>query len=42
MDKKVLFLVVDVWEYVYYIDYKNVRFVYLEKFYEYINWYFVF
>ncbi|PPB71924.1 superoxide dismutase [Campylobacter hyointestinalis] len=34
-------LVVDVWEHAYYIDVKNARAVYLEKFYENINWKFV-
>ncbi|MDO5046736.1 superoxide dismutase [Fe] [Campylobacter sp.] len=34
-------LVVDVWEHAYYIDHKNARPAYLEKFYENINWDFV-
>ncbi|AII13957.1 superoxide dismutase (Fe) [Campylobacter iguaniorum] len=34
-------LVVDVWEHAYYIDEKNARVAYLEKFYENINWKFV-
>lgn len=34
-------LVVDVWEHAYYIDHKNARAAYLEKFYENINWDFV-
>ncbi|WP_104685180.1 superoxide dismutase [Fe] [Helicobacter bizzozeronii] len=40
-DKKVPILVVDVWEHAYYIDHKNARPVYLDKFYEHINWAFV-
>ncbi|EQL70070.1 superoxide dismutase [Fe] [Helicobacter pylori] len=40
-DKKVPLLVVDVWEHAYYIDHKNARPVYLEKFYGHINWHFV-
>ncbi|PAF50584.1 superoxide dismutase [Fe] [Helicobacter sp. 13S00477-4] len=38
---KIPILVVDVWEHAYYIDHKNARAVYLEKFYEHINWKFV-
>ncbi|STP13181.1 superoxide dismutase (Fe) [Helicobacter mustelae] len=38
---KVPLLVVDVWEHAYYVDHKNARPVYLEKFYEHINWEFV-
>lgn len=34
-------LVVDVWEHAYYLDYKNDRKAYLEKFYENIDWEFV-
>lgn len=34
-------LIVDVWEYVYYIDYRNVRFGYLEYFWALVNWEFV-
>lgn len=34
-------LVVDVWEHAYYVDHKNARPAYLEKFYENINWDFV-
>ncbi|WP_172201926.1 superoxide dismutase [Fe] [Campylobacter sp. RM16188] len=34
-------LVVDVWEHAYYIDHKNARPAYLERFYENINWDFV-
>ncbi|WP_202931005.1 superoxide dismutase [Campylobacter fetus] len=34
-------LVVDVWEHAYYIDARNARAAYLEKFYENINWDFV-
>lgn len=34
-------LVVDVWEHAYYIDYKNGRPNYLEKFWNFINWDFV-
>lgn len=40
-DDKVPLLVVDVWEHAYYIDYRNARPKYLEKFYENINWDFV-
>ncbi|PAF42618.1 superoxide dismutase [Helicobacter sp. 11S03491-1] len=38
---KIPVLVVDVWEHAYYIDHKNARAVYLEKFYNHINWNFV-
>lgn len=38
---KIPLLVVDVWEHAYYIDVKNARASYLEKFYENINWEFV-
>ncbi|EEO26288.1 superoxide dismutase [Helicobacter winghamensis] len=34
-------LVVDVWEHAYYIDHRNARPAYLEKFFNYINWEFV-
>lgn len=34
-------LVVDVWEHAYYIDHRNVRPAYLEKFFSHINWAFV-
>lgn len=34
-------LVVDVWEHAYYVDYRNARPNYLEKFFENINWEFV-
>lgn len=34
-------LVVDVWEHAYYIDHKNARVAYLDRFYENINWNFV-
>lgn len=40
-DGKVPLLVVDVWEHAYYIDFKNARAAYLEKFYDNINWEFV-
>lgn len=35
---KIPLLTVDVWEHAYYIDYKNARPSYLDKFYEFINW----
>lgn len=38
---KIPLLVVDVWEHAYYIDEKNARAKYLEKFYENIHWAFV-
>lgn len=41
VDRKIPLLVVDVWEHAYYLDYKNVRANYVEKFYEHINWDFV-
>ena len=34
-------LVVDVWEHAYYIDHRNARPAYLEKFFSHINWEFV-
>lgn len=34
-------LVVDVWEHAYYVDYRNARPNYLEKFFSHINWEFV-
>lgn len=37
-DGKIPILVVDVWEHAYYIDHKNARAVYLEKFFQHINW----
>ncbi|PAF47168.1 superoxide dismutase [Helicobacter sp. 12S02634-8] len=37
-DGKIPVLVVDVWEHAYYIDHKNARATYLEKFYSHINW----
>ncbi|NLY03407.1 MAG: superoxide dismutase [Fe] [Campylobacter sp.] len=40
-DDKIPLLVVDVWEHAYYIDVRNARAAYLEKFYENINWEFV-
>ena len=33
-------LVVDVWEHAYYVDFRNARASYLEKFYNHINWHF--
>ncbi len=38
---KVPLLVVDVWEHAYYVDHKNARPAYLEKFFNHINWEFV-
>lgn len=38
---KIPLLVVDVWEHAYYIDYKNARANYLDKFWSFINWEFV-
>lgn len=35
---KIPLLNVDVWEHAYYIDYKNARANYLEKFWDFINW----
>ena len=40
-ENKVPLLVVDVWEHAYYIDFKNARASYLDKFFENINWHFV-
>ncbi|QKF65485.1 superoxide dismutase [Campylobacter corcagiensis] len=40
-DGKIPLLVVDVWEHAYYIDARNARASYLEKFYDNINWEFV-
>lgn len=40
-EDKVPLLVVDVWEHAYYIDHKNARPAYLEKFFSHINWDFV-
>lgn len=40
-NNKVPLLVVDVWEHAYYVDHKNARAAYLEKFYQHINWNFV-
>ena len=40
-ENKVPLLVVDVWEHAYYIDFKNARANYLDKFFENINWRFV-
>ncbi|MBZ7988174.1 superoxide dismutase [Campylobacter canadensis] len=41
VENKVPLLVVDVWEHAYYVDYRNARAGYLEKFYEHICWHFV-
>ncbi|EAI3905091.1 superoxide dismutase [Fe] [Campylobacter sp. CNRCH_2016_3089] len=38
---KVPLLVVDVWEHAYYVDHRNARPAYLDKFYAHINWEFV-
>ncbi|MCV3410385.1 superoxide dismutase [Fe] [Campylobacter lari] len=38
---KIPLLVVDVWEHAYYVDHRNARPAYLEKFYAHINWEFV-
>lgn len=38
VDRKIPILVVDVWEHAYYIDHKNARAIYLEKFFQHINW----
>ncbi len=40
-DGKIPVLVVDVWEHAYYIDHRNARPAYLEKFFAHINWDFV-
>lgn len=40
-EDKIPLLVVDVWEHAYYIDHKNARPAYLEKFFAHINWVFV-
>ncbi|STQ86374.1 superoxide dismutase [Helicobacter muridarum] len=40
-EDKIPLLVVDVWEHAYYIDHKNARPVYLEKFFSHIHWAFV-
>ncbi|EHI6454606.1 superoxide dismutase [Fe], partial [Campylobacter jejuni] len=40
-EDKVPLLVVDVWEHAYYVDHRNARPAYLEKFYAHINWEFV-
>lgn len=40
-EDKIPLLVVDVWEHAYYIDHKNARALYLEKFFAHINWAFV-
>lgn len=40
-DSCVPLLVVDVWEHAYYLDHQNLRAVYLQKFFEHINWDFV-
>ena len=40
-NKMVPILVCDVWEHAYYIDFKNARAGYLEKFWSFINWKFV-
>ncbi|RDU57114.1 superoxide dismutase [Helicobacter sp. MIT 00-7814] len=40
-ESKIPLLVVDVWEHAYYIDHRNARPAYLEKFYAHINWHFV-
>ncbi|MCX2683073.1 superoxide dismutase [Fe] [Campylobacter sp. MIT 21-1685] len=40
-DEKIPLLVVDVWEHAYYVDHRNARPAYLEKFYAHINWDFV-
>ena len=41
INNQIPLLVVDVWEHAYYIDYKNARAAYLERFFENINWAFV-
>lgn len=40
-EDKVPLLVVDVWEHAYYIDHKNARPAYLDKYFAHINWAFV-
>ncbi|TEY04608.1 superoxide dismutase [Fe] [Campylobacter sp. US33a] len=40
-EDKIPLLVVDVWEHAYYVDHRNARPAYLEKFYTHINWDFV-
>lgn len=40
-DDFMLVFIVDFWEYVYYIDYCNVCFKYLENFWVLVNWEFV-
>lgn len=40
-EDKIPLLVVDVWEHAYYIDHKNARPAYLEKYFAHINWGFV-
>ncbi|RDU67473.1 superoxide dismutase [Helicobacter didelphidarum] len=40
-EDKIPLLVVDVWEHAYYIDHRNARPVYLEKFFAHIHWAFV-
>ncbi|RDU72920.1 superoxide dismutase [Helicobacter aurati] len=40
-EDKIPLLVVDVWEHAYYIDHKNARPAYLEKFFTHIHWAFV-
>jgi len=39
--KKKALLTCDVWEHAYYIDYRNMRATYVEKFWELVNWDFV-
>ncbi len=39
-DKKAL-LTCDVWEHAYYIDYRNARPTYLDKFWDIVNWDFI-
>ncbi|KAA6226462.1 MULTISPECIES: superoxide dismutase [Fe] [unclassified Campylobacter] len=41
VDDKIPLLVVDVWEHAYYVDHRNARPAYLEKFFGHINWVFV-
>ncbi|AJC93402.1 superoxide dismutase [Fe] [Campylobacter volucris] len=40
-EDKIPLLVVDVWEHAYYVDHRNARPAYLDKFYAHINWEFV-